>query len=238
MAIGIFQDVHANLPAFKKAIEIFKKNDCKKIYHVGDLIGIGPHPKEVFEEALKIDELILIMGNHDYWFANGIPYLRPKLMSKEEYEHQKWSHIQIGLEKRDIVKQWKFIEELSINEYQKVTFMHYGYDEKEKWFKEFVKKPNREKLDKLFEGIESEFIFYGHNHESSDIIGNSRYVNLGSTGCNTKPEVRIGILEMNTTRTRLEKITEPYDDNGLMEDFEKRKVPARDFIMNNFIVRK
>ncbi len=237
MKIGIFQDAHANLPAFKKAIEIFKQHNCSKIYHVGDLIGIGPHPKEVFELANSIKELELIMGNHDYWFAFGIPIPQPKYMSDEEVEHQKWNHKQIGEEKRIIVQSWKFVVELELEHKRKITFMHYGYDEKTNWFRDYVKVPNREKLDVLFKGVDSEIIFYGHNHEASDIRGKSRYVNLGSSGCYNKSEVRLGVLEVKENSLILKKLSVEYNDNGLMEDFEIRKVPARDFITNTFITR-
>jgi len=59
----------------KKAISIFRQNECSKIYHVGDLIGIGPYPKEVFELALSIEELTLIMGN---------PAMEPPTNRREE----------------------------------------------------------------------------------------------------------------------------------------------------------
>ena len=32
MKIGVFQDLHANLPALKKAIEICRINDCEKYF--------------------------------------------------------------------------------------------------------------------------------------------------------------------------------------------------------------
>lgn len=238
MKIGIFQDIHANLPAFKKAIEVFRKHNCSKIYHVGDLIGIGPHPKEVFELAHSIEELELIMGNHDYWFAFGIPVPQPKLMSDEEVEHQKWNHLQIGEENRIIAQSWKFVIELKLVNDRSITFMHYGYDAKTNWFRGFVKTPNSENLDHLFRGVNSDIIFYGHNHDTSDIQGNSRYVNLGSAGCYDRPEARLGILEVTEDDLILEKLSITYDDDGLMEDFELRKVPAREFITKAFLTRK
>jgi hypothetical protein len=64
----------------------------------------------VFELANKTENLALIMGNHDYWFAFGIPSPRPKLMSEEELEHQKWNHEKIGKEYRKIAQKWKFVE--------------------------------------------------------------------------------------------------------------------------------
>lgn len=192
----------------------------------------------MFELANKTENLALIMGNHDYWFAFGIPSPRPKLMSEEELEHQKWNHEKIGKEYRKIAQKWKFVEKLKIDNKKEISFLHYGYDEKKNWFKEYVKDPNVKSLDKLFEGIKSEIIFYGHNHEPSDIIGNCIYVNLGSTGCNNKPEVRVGILNIKEENIELVKIFESYDDDGLMEDFEHRKVPAREFIVRHFITRK
>ncbi len=236
MKIGIFQDIHSNLPAFKKAIEIFRKNECSKIYHVGDLIGIGPYPKEVFDLAISIEELEFIMGNHDYWFAFGLPAPKPAWMSDEEVKHQKWTHQQIGEEKRDIAKTWKFVDQLKLNN-RSISFLHYGYDEEKNWFKNFLKTPDSKSLDNLFEGIEADMIFYGHQHLASDFVGNSRYVNLGSAGCYHKSEVRLGILEINGDQIELKKLSIHYEDDNLMEEFEIRKVPARNFITQNFITR-
>ena len=183
MKIGIFQDIHANLPAFKKGIEIFRENECSKIYHVGDLIGIGPHPKEVFTLANSLDEIEYIMGNHDHWFGYGLPSPIPDYMTEEEVAHHKWTHAQIGESYRKIVQKWKFVLEIELGNGSNITFQHYGYDAKKNWFKTYIKTPNKMNLDNLFKESDSEIIFYGHNHEASDIEGKSRYVNLGSAGC-------------------------------------------------------
>lgn len=232
MKIGIFQDVHANLPAFKKAIHFFRENECSKIFHVGDLIAIGPYPKEVMELALTIEELVFVMGNHDYWFAYGVPESKEKV----EKAHQIWTHQQIGEEFKSIVQQWNFVEELNVHN-RKIRFQHYGIDDDARWFKDFVLPVERAGLDKLFDGIDAEIIFYGHNHESSDVQGNSRYVNLGSAGCHDKPEVRLGILEIDEDKLVLDKFSLAYNDDGLMEAFDIREVPARDFIRKTFIKR-
>jgi predicted phosphodiesterase len=109
MKIGIFQDIHAILPALRKAIQFFREHKCSRIYHVGDLSGIGPYPKEVFELALSIPEMQFIMGNHDHWFAFGLPSPIPEYMTDEEVEHRKWTHDQIGIENNRSVQKWKFV---------------------------------------------------------------------------------------------------------------------------------
>jgi len=134
------------------------------------------------------------------------------------------------------VQKWKFVESLYL-ENQRISFLHYGYDEKSNWLKAYVKTPNSENLDHLFNNIETDLLFYGHNHEASDFVGKARYINLGSAGCYHKAEVRIGILEVSENNYSLKKLSIPYEDDGLMEEFEIRKVPARAFIKNTFITR-
>ena len=238
MRIGIFQDIHGNLPALEKGIKIFRERGCDKIYHVGDLIGIGPYPRECIELCYSIEEMEFIMGNHDYWYAFGLPNPIPEWMSMEEVNHQNWAHKKIGKGFVNNVKEWKFSINISIRN-KRITFQHYGLNKNQNWFKPIIKNPSEPTLDKMFEGVESDIIFYGHQHQPSDIEGRKcRYVNLGSAGCNNKPEVRIGILEISNDSLNLEKTSILYEDNGLMEEFEKRNVPAREFITNVFITRK
>ena len=70
-------------------------------------------------------------------------------------------------------------------------------------------------LDEMFADYKSDMIFYGHQHQPSDIQGRCRYVNLGSAGCHDRPEVRVGILEITDTDLDLEKLSLPYEDDGL-----------------------
>jgi len=239
MKIGIFQDIHANLPALQKAIEVFRVHQCSKIYHVGDLIGFGPYPKEVFDFAHSVEEIEFIMGNHDHWFAFGLPAATAELMSKdlkndEVNEHYKWTYQQVGETNKSLVNKWPFTKELKAENGKSIVFQHYGLDKQTNWFKDFIKEPANNDLDELFKEINADMIFYGHNHIASDIQGNSRYVNLGSAGSYFKPEVRLGILDISKEELVLEKLSVEYDDTGLMEEFDKKQVPAKSIFKNAF----
>nr|WP_320120400.1 metallophosphoesterase family protein [uncultured Marinifilum sp.] len=237
MKLGIFQDIHGNLQALKKGVETFRNNGCEKIVHVGDLIGIGPYPKECLDFAFSIKEMEFVMGNHDYWYAYGLPNPIPAWMSKEEVEHRSWINCAIGNAYRNRVKKWKFSLDLEIDKGRKITFQHYGLNKKQNWFAPRIESPSIEDLDVLFNGIDSEMIFYGHKHDENDKTGRCRYINLGSGGCYNKPEVRIGILELIDGKIELEKRSVQYNDNGLMDEFEIRKVPVRERITSSFIRR-
>jgi predicted phosphodiesterase len=237
MTIGIFQDLHANLPALRKALDIFREHQCSGIYHVGDLIGIGPYPREVMELASSIPKMAFIMGNHDYWYAYGLPHPVPSYMSKEEVAHHSWTHQQLGETYRSSVQQWSWVKNLSFSNGNKIVFQHYGLNEEKNWFQALIKKPGTRDLDRMFGKTQADIIFYGHDHNASDLIGNSRYTNLGSAGCFDKAEVRIGILKVTNDHLDLEKYSIPYEDGELIRAFEERQVPARAFIKRTFLKR-
>ena len=238
MKIGIFADVHANLPAMAKALEYFEREGCQFIYHVGDLIGIGPYPSECIELALSTPNFIPVMGNHDYWYAFGLPDPVPSWMSKEEIEHQRWTHRQIGAEHIPVVRQWPFSIRAEFNDLS-VVFRHYGLNANGNWFRDFLKRHEPVDLDNLFDDVHADLIFHGHDHQLRDISGRSRYVNTGSAGCYDRAEVRIGILSSEKDKPYvLEKHALHYKDDNLMAAYDEREVPARDFIRSTFITRR
>lgn len=64
MKIVLFSDVHANLPAFEKALEEIEKQKPDAIYCLGDLVGYHIFPNEVINEIRK-RRIPTIAGNHD-----------------------------------------------------------------------------------------------------------------------------------------------------------------------------
>ena len=73
MKVAVLTDVHANLPALEATLRVIEDAGCEAIYHTGDAIGIGPFPAECLARLLATPRMRLIMGNHDAWFAFGLP---------------------------------------------------------------------------------------------------------------------------------------------------------------------
>ena len=234
MKIGVFTDVHANLPALIKVISFFRKQGCDHIYHVGDLIGIGPHPKECMEFALSISELTLIMGNHDYWYAYGLP----KNMHSDEKKQKKWTHKQLTPQYISVVKTWPFCKSHLLPNGKSIHFSHYGLNKQNNWFVDIVPSPTADDLDNMFSDVKSDYVFYGHHHQASEEFGKKHYINVGSAGCHNKAEARCSILTFKETEHQLKTYSLPYKDGSLLEDYELRNVPSRDFILKVFVVRK
>jgi predicted phosphodiesterase len=232
--IAVITDAHANLPALDAALAAIGRAGCDAIYHTGDAIGIGPYPAECLDRLLNTPNMHLIMGNHDAWFAHGLPTPQPAWMSDGEVEHQRWTHAQIDPARRATVAAWPYRRREEIGGVH-VAFQHYALDASGCNFGRFVAQPTAADLDPLFPDDGSAVIFYGHNHNPSDVEGRARYVNPGALGCSPAPIARYALLEGDSSGSyHLRHEAAPYDEGPLLHAFEERRVPERDFILRAF----
>ena len=123
--IAVITDVHANLPALAAVLESIRAEGCDAVFHTGDAIAIGPYPSECLDVLLNTPSIQFVMGNHDAYFADGLPEPRPAWMSEGEVEHQRWTHARLGSQMRSIIARWPYSLELEF-EGVRTTFVHYG----------------------------------------------------------------------------------------------------------------
>ncbi|MFC6591856.1 metallophosphoesterase family protein [Deinococcus lacus] len=62
----LMSDIHANGPAMRAVLEHALSGGQRydRVYHLGDAVGYGPHPREVVQK-LRTMEAQCVMGNHD-----------------------------------------------------------------------------------------------------------------------------------------------------------------------------
>ena len=236
MRVAVLTDVHANLPALEAALSAIQEERCDAIYHTGDAIGIGPFPAECLDRLLATPRMHLIMGNHDAWFAFGLPQPQPAWMSDGEVAHQQWVHAQLDPALRAVVARWPYVVQ---EEWEgvRVTLLHYALDATRHDFISIVREPTPADLDGIFAPYQAEVVFYGHHHPASDLHGRRRYVNPGSLGCSRKSIAHFAILDCRDGSYTLEHHVVPYDDTSLFVEMERRQVPERDFICRVFFAR-
>ena len=233
MKIAVLTDVHGNLPALQAALRAIGREGGDAIFHTGDAIGIGPYPAECLELLLDTPRMHLIMENHDAWFACGLPDPQPSWMSDGEVKHQQWIHSCIDSSLRTVVGEWPYLIQ-DLFEDIRVSFLHYGLNESRRNFVPIIRDSEAADLDEMFSSLDSDLVFYGHHHPYSDTVSKARYVNPGSLGCHTAPVARFAVLECREKRYELEVRGISYDDSALFREFEKRKVPDREFIIRAF----
>ncbi len=98
MKLGIFGDIHGNLPALEAVYEVLKNERCNQLICTGDIVGYGPQPCECIDFLIdkKIDA---VCGNHDEYALIGTIGSSIHSQAKEiidwtrgllEYRHRKW----------------------------------------------------------------------------------------------------------------------------------------------------
>ena len=225
-------DVHANLPALQAALEEIRREQCEEVYHTGDAIAIGPHPAECLDLLLSTPGVHMIMGNHEMWFAHGLPDPRPLWMSEGEVEHQEWVHSQLDPSLRAVIAGWPYIVETEL-EGVRMTLLHYEPVDSPSGFVPHVSRPSAQELDVLFAQYDTSIVFYGHTHAAWDVTGRARYVNPGPLGCHKEPLARFVLVECHRGDYKLENRAVWYDDASLFEALENG-VPERDVICQAF----
>ena len=234
--IAVCTDAHANLPALRAALTAIDRLGVDALYHTGDLIGIGPYPAECLDLLLGRPNTHCVMGNHDAWFAFGLPETRPAWMSESEWEHQRWVHAQLDASLRSTVAAWPYALTATVGAVA-VEFVHYALKRGGRDFRAARALASGEDADQLFGPRAARLVFYGHHHPTSDLAGaTTRYVNPGSLGCAPQPVARFAILESRPGPAyHLTLHAVRYDPAGLVAEYDRRRVPARDFIRRVFL---
>ena len=64
MKFAVVSDIHSNLHALRKALEVIKENDVEMVVCAGDIIGYGAFPNECCE-IVKKSARYCVFGNHE-----------------------------------------------------------------------------------------------------------------------------------------------------------------------------
>ncbi len=232
MRLIVLTDIHANLPALDAALHEIEQQGYDLLVHTGDVIGIGPFPAECLECLCSLPRVQLILGNHDAWFAQGLPNPIPAWMSDGEVAHQQWTHAQLDPAHRAEVATWPLVDTQELAGLA-CTFLHYPLTNTQDW-QPILRNPTIADLDQAFANVPTPLIFYGHHHPFSDMQGRARYINPGSLGCASTAIARYTSVEIENGMYTVRHHHVPYDDAPLYQAFERRQVPERAFISRAF----
>ncbi len=125
--IAIITDVHANLEALKSVLEDIKKKNIRKVYSLGDVIGLGNSPKECLDLLIE-NNIMTILGNAEEYIVLGtecFPYL--KNHNIERYYNAIWTEKQLSQEQIQFLKEQSHTIELNFNNH-KVALCHFPID--------------------------------------------------------------------------------------------------------------
>lgn len=237
MKVGVFTDVHGNLPALSAMLKKFAEADCERIICCGDILGIGPYPEETVQALQKIPGLLAVRGNHDRYLTDGLPAQVPNTahMCAEEIRHHKRAHSVLSQSSRTFLASLPNRMEIVLAGVR-LCILHYAMDPKERYLP-IVAEPNLYDCQRLFSEVEADVVLYGHDHRPFVCQDEKKlYGNCGSLGCpaGERNVARGGILTLADGRAEFAPCSLRYAVRPVIDAMERLDDPAEPQIKRIF----
>ena len=236
MKFGIITDIHNNVIALQAVMERLDRMDCDRILCCGDIIGIGPCPEETVQYIMRIPNLIAVRGNHEKYLLDGIPteYPNDEDMSPGEMEHHKWEHRLLSAESIAFLRGLPWRTDL-VSDGLRISVMHSCMNS-DGCYSGAVMDPSGTDLERMFDGVESDIILYGHDHSRNIYKGDKLYINVGSLGCPSRDRniARAGVLTIENGDAEIEPLDIDYDVDEVIRRIDTIKYPDAENIKKYF----
>ena len=221
MKIAVISDIHGNIQALEAVLENIKKENCEKIFCLGDLAMAGPSPNEAIEKIKELSlnaNFELIQGNTDEYLGKNSDEMHATIAKANPIMANAYADDRkiISKENLEFLKNLPTQKELEINGI-KLLLVH-GSPRKntENIFPELP----LEKVEEMLDGVDADLIFCGHTHQPCGYQTNTKQtvVNVGSVGrpLNEFPKACYLLLEI------MENSSEFYIEHKLI-NYDKEK---------------
>lgn len=210
MILGIYSDLHANLPALDAMQAAAGPVD--RWIALGDSVGLYPQVNEVLEWQRQ-NSVLYVRGDHEEALVEG-GGLPGSFTGTESIKNQAKviTGDNLGLLSR--LPNTCDIESDGL----KICVTHFLNPESHKDGSKYA--IDLSLLENHYEGYD--FVFFGHTHLPAVLYGrNTIFINPGSAGFPVDVERRCSMIVFNALNRRFDFVRFDYDSNALIETIEK-----------------
>ena len=208
MRIAIISDIHSNLEALTKALEVIDRHAVNEIICLGDVVGYGANPNECVE-LVRQQCSVVIKGNHDEAVEN---------MSFTEYFTDEARAAICWTRKQLTEKNFDYLLTLPLSyKSDDLLFVHASPCNPSEW--NYIS--DNAEASSAFRCFSELICFIGHTHSPaifsvagrlSGITKNERsIINVGSVGQPRDRNIELSFGIFDTSAWAYENIRSPYD---------------------------
>jgi len=228
MKVAVFSDIHGNLQALEAIINDINKEKIDKVICLGDVIGIGPNPKECLDMIID-NNIDMVLGNHELYYVYGVEIddaIKDKLKA-----HYEWINRQLNKKYLEFLKNKGL--EIKIDN---ILFTHFLINQDRKEFYPFyelsILKDNE--IKNIVASIKYEKIFVGHEHTLFNIETNlNELIGIGSSGCVKDDSTSYIIIDLKEP-LKIERRSIKYDRANFINNLKRIEYPDREMISEFF----
>jgi len=228
--IAIFSDIHGNLQALQAILKDIKAKQIDEVIYLGDIISIGPNPKECLDLIIK-SKIMFILGNHDLYFLNK-KYFKEDIDDNEK-EHQKWVDSKLSAKYKTYFNSCP-LQIVKLLGKTKVSFQHFLFTSNKIYPFESLNIVKNGEINSKLDGL-YDITFIGHEHNTFEIKKSKKeLICVGSSGCTKGDNTFYTILNYKNNDITIEKINLKYDRKKLENTLKNSPYPCSDFISKIF----
>lgn len=222
MRIAIISDIHSNLEALEKSLEIIATRGVDEIVCLGDIIGYGANPNECISLIRNATPYILL-GNHDEAAIrlSQTEYFNPFARIAAE-----WTNSVLTEENKSFVENLQFTEKRN-----GLFFVHASPHEPEEWH--YILSPADAQYN--FQYFLEPICFVGHSHVpgifcddiwTREVIQGKKFiVNIGSIGQPRDHDWRLSFGIFDTETWQYENVRSEYNVQAASDKIRKAGLP-------------
>jgi predicted phosphodiesterase len=224
MRIALLSDIHSNLPALSKALELVEAKGADEIWCLGDIVGYGAHPNECVQ-LIAERSVRCVLGNHDQ--AVAFPE-EPRFLPWEGKVAAEWTSTVLTEQSQRFLRSLPLIDSSDTS-----TIVHASPSTPSSWT--YVS--SLALAQEQFPRFATPLCFIGHTHVPSvcgdDLKtfsfkpGHRFLINVGSVGQprDGNPHLSFGLLD--TKAWSYQNIRADYDVNAAASAIIQKGLPRR-----------
>ena len=227
--IAIFSDIHGNMQALKSILEDIKRDNFDDVICLGDIIGVGPNPKECLD-IIRETGMKVVKGNHEIYQINDD--LSNNHLTEGERNHRNWIKSLLSEEELNYFEKLPMYIELLIDG-KLFTFSHFFLNESGNYY-EGLPILGTEKQFEVINNIETDYMFVGHSHSPFQISNGSLFTCVGSSGCRKDNKTFYTILEIRSKNVKIYKKELEYNRSQFEKELKKKDYPDKELLQEKF----
>lgn len=237
-SIVILSDIHSNVAAFKNVIEDIERFGKEKFHFIfnGDVISLGPNPKECMEILNDFGQATFMLGNNDRYiieklFDSDVNFHNDKYDNVPVglRENLRWTYNKLSDEDISFISTWEKKKILEFKD-RKISISHGTPDsDEENIYDDFPEINFTSRFNKY------DVYVFGHTHVPFvKKIGDKLYLNPGSIGSSLDGNIKASYAILNDKNGSLEVDIRrvDYDLSRTIDDMYRFNVPWRESIVS------
>lgn len=221
MKICVYSDIHSNLEAYEnlKKTEDYKSADLR--IFLGDIVAVCPFPNECIKMLIDSGD-IWLMGNHDCYYAFGLPKEELPYFKGDKKKHQRYVKRTVRKEYEKVFMSLPKSYRVQVGN-QRLFFTHFPWETPTL----VVDEPDEftsQALDMMFSDVYADYIIFGHEH-TSIYAQSPRATYIGVDALGVKHPGKYVMIDVDEDNFSFEIKTIDYDLKKLRAQMLERNYP-------------